>query len=109
MLNRVVAATVSSTTAAPRPRRRGWPPITSTPWPASTASTPGRATASGAKPSPAADSKVKASGAPTTPNDRRRRDVADGFEYSLRNCIEKRHDQLLLELNRRYWQATVGS
>ena len=41
--------------------------------------------------------------------DRCRQDVIDGFDYSLRKCFEKRHDELLLELNRRYWQATVGS
>ena len=41
--------------------------------------------------------------------DRCRQDVFNGFDYSLRKCFEKRHDQLLLELNRRYWQATVGS
>ncbi|MCH7931148.1 MAG: hypothetical protein IH906_02920 [Proteobacteria bacterium] len=38
-----------------------------------------------------------------------RQKVDVGFNYSLRNCLKNKHDQLILELNVRYWRATVGS
>ncbi|MCH7929304.1 MAG: hypothetical protein IIA01_02225 [Proteobacteria bacterium] len=38
-----------------------------------------------------------------------RQNVDAGFDHSLRDCLENKHDQLILELNVRYWRATVGS
>lgn len=35
--------------------------------------------------------------------------VSKGYEFSLRRCLEKRHDALLLELNDRYWDAIGDS
>jgi len=35
--------------------------------------------------------------------------LSQGYEFSLRRCLEKRHDSLLLELNSRYWDAMGDS
>ncbi len=35
--------------------------------------------------------------------------LSQGYEFSLRRCLEKRHDSLLLELNSRYWEAMGDS
>lgn len=35
--------------------------------------------------------------------------VAAGHYFSLRRCLEVKHDERMLNLNRRYWQAIVGS
>lgn len=38
-----------------------------------------------------------------------RRLVAEGRIFSLRRCLEREHDDLVLRLNVRYWQAIAGS
>ena len=36
--------------------------------------------------------------------------VDEGFMFSMRRCLEKRHDALMLNLNRSYWEVVgVGS
>lgn len=35
--------------------------------------------------------------------------VEDGWDFTLRNCLEKRHSAGVLDLNARYWRAAVGS
>ncbi len=32
-----------------------------------------------------------------------------GYYYSIRRCVEQQHDELMSDLNRRYWNALVGS
>jgi hypothetical protein len=36
-------------------------------------------------------------------------DVADGFHFSMRRCLEAAHDRLMLGVNVRFWEAVGGS
>jgi hypothetical protein len=38
-----------------------------------------------------------------------RQDVADGFHFSMRRCLEAAHDRLMLGVNVRFWEAVGGS
>lgn len=38
-----------------------------------------------------------------------RRRAEAGLYYNLRRCLEQQHDEQVLRLNRRYWQAILGS
>ncbi|MFQ5958167.1 MAG: hypothetical protein ACE5LF_02245 [Alphaproteobacteria bacterium] len=38
-----------------------------------------------------------------------RQRVEAGYYFSLRRCLELKHDEQMMRLNRRFWQAIVGS
>ena len=38
-----------------------------------------------------------------------RQRVEDGFHFSLRRCLELKHDKQMMDLNQRYWWANSGS